>query len=469
MPSRLDFDPGSFRDPNGRVFFHDGAVYRGLSAKALAEWNSLRGTHFFAELQQSGKLIETESVAAPSVNSAADDSWQGILRHRCIPFVSYAYEWSFGMLRDAALLQLELLDTALQEEMILKDASPYNVQWQGAQPVFIDIPSFVRHVPGTPWAGYRQFCQLFLYPLLLEAYKGVSYIPWLRGNIDGIEPAEMRGLMSWRDLLRPGVLLHVCLHARLQANYGDKRRDVEQDMRAAGFGRELIASNVRKLQKIVGRLQGRTAPTAWSDYAQDNSYTADDARKKQDFVRRVVHSRRWTMAWDLGANTGTFARIAAENADYVVALDKDAACVERLYQQLKLEGHRGILPLVGNLADPSVNRGWRGLERKAFTSRARPELTLCLALIHHLVLGANIPLSDFVDWLATLGGDVVIEFVDRDDPMVRHLLRFRDEQFPDYNLQNFEECLTRHYSVLHREALGSGTRVLFHLQPRSMT
>ena len=32
-----------------------------------------------------------------------------VLRHERIPFVSYPYEWTFSMLKDAALLQLDLL------------------------------------------------------------------------------------------------------------------------------------------------------------------------------------------------------------------------------------------------------------------------------------------------------------------------------------------------------------------------
>jgi SAM-dependent methyltransferase len=416
---------------------------------------------------QEEKLVETELVAAPREYSDSDHAWEAVLKHRRIPFISYAYEWSFSMLRDAAVLQLELIAAAIEEDMILKDASPYNVQWLGTQPVFIDIPSFVRHVPGKPWVAYRQFCQLFLYPLFLEAYKNVSYIPWLRGSIEGIEPAECSSLMSLRDLLRPGVFMHVFLHARLQGRFGATERDIEADMRRAGFHRELILSNVRKLLKIVRGLKWRPAKSVWADYTQDNSYSEHDSRQKQEFVRGVVQSRRWTLVWDLGANTGSYARIAAENADYVVALDRDTLCVERMYNELKQEGNRKILPLVGNLVDPSVNRGWRGLERQAFTNRSKPDLTLCLALIHHLIIGGNIPLRDFVEWLATLRTNVVIEFVTRDDPMVKAMLRFRDEQFAEYNLGNFERCIADSYEVLRREPLSSGTRILFYLKPRN--
>ena len=143
----------------------------------------------------------------------------GLVEHARIPFVSYPYEWPFGMLKDAALLHLALMRDALAEGFILKDSSPYNVQWRGARPVFIDIPSFEPLGPGEPWVGYRQFCELMLYPLMLQAYRGIDFRPWLRGRIDGIPAEEMRRLLSSRDLLRAGVLLHVVAQSLLQRRY----------------------------------------------------------------------------------------------------------------------------------------------------------------------------------------------------------------------------------------------------------
>ena len=140
----------------------------------------------------------------------------GVLKHERIPFISYPYEWSFGMLKDAGLLQLELLLEALKEDLILKDSSAFNVQWRGSAPAFIDITSFEKLAP--PWVGYRQFCQLFLYPLLLQAYKDVPFQLWLRGSLDGIESEHLVRLMSARDFLRPGVFTHVLMQARMQSS-----------------------------------------------------------------------------------------------------------------------------------------------------------------------------------------------------------------------------------------------------------
>ena len=469
LGSVVDFDPGSFRDRTGRVFTCDGAVYRGLGPEALVNWQTLVEKRFFRQFTEAGKLVETEQVDGFQVaHPDQDQPWAGILKHRLIPFISYAYEWSFGMLRDAALLQLELLNAALSEGMIVKDASPYNVQWHGSRPVFIDIPSFVPHTPGAAWVAYRQFCQLFLYPLLLQAYRNIPFQPWLRGSIEGIEPQHCWNLMSARDVFRPGVLMHVFMHARMAARHAntDRVRNVKQGLRQAGVDTQMIQANVSGLMRIVQRLHWRQALSEWSNYAADNSYSPADQQVKEVFVRQVAALRRRRLVWDLGANTGAYSRIAASHADYVVALERDPLCVERFYQDLKREGNGTILPLVLDLADPSVNRGWRGLERRAITNRAQPDLVLCLALIHHLVIGSNVPLSDLVQWLAGLNCEVVIEFVTRNDPMAQRMLRRKDDAYPEYHEANFERCLENHFTIVKRTALSAGIRILYHVAPK---
>jgi SAM-dependent methyltransferase len=459
----MNYEPGSYRDRNGRVFYAGGAVYRGLSSRALGDWESFAASRFFRQACQEGRIVATERIAADSeIDGVTANEWAAVLKHQRIPFVSYPYEWSFGMLKDAAVLQLELLAAALEEDFQLKDGSAYNIQWLGSRPVFIDIPSFERLLEGEPWAGYQQFCQTMLFPLFLQAYKNTSYHPWLRGCLEGIEPGQCKNLMSWRDLFRSGVLSHVFLHAKLQTNYAGTARNVKADLRSAGFGKGLIQANVRGLLKTVRGLNWKQSSSVWADYATNNTYTDADQQLKEQFVRSVVSARRRGLAWDIGCNTGNYSRIAAENSDYVVAMDSDHLAVERLYQSLKAEKHEAILPLVCNLADASPNLGWRGLERKALAERGRPDLTLCLALIHHIVIGANIPLREFILWLASLGTDLVIEFVSKDDPMVKTLLRNKRDDYSDYSIEFFERCLGESFHVARREMIAGSTRTLYH-------
>ncbi len=464
-------EPGSFRDPDTRVFLQDGAILRGLSERALADWTSLAATGFFARFTEAGHLIPTRQVDAPGDSlpapSAAVGSWAAVLEHDRVPVVSYPYEWSFGMLRDAALLQLDLTLAALDEAMTLKDATPFNVQWIGARPTFIDVGSFTTYTPGDPWAGYRQFCETFLYPLFLQAYRNVPFHPWLRGRLEGITAEQCRGCLSLRDWLRPGVLAHVVLQAQAQARFERSDGDVRRELRNAGFGAAMIRNNVARLRRTVERLAWTPARSTWSGYQDEHTYDDAEVERKQAFVQRVAAERRRTLVWDIGCNTGVYSRIASEHADTVLALDADHLVIDRLYAALRQDDdHRNILPLVADVADPSPGLGWRGMERRPLADRGAPDLILSLALMHHVVIGRNVPLDDFVAWLADFGADVVLEFVGRDDPMVKRLLRNRGDQAITYSADAVREALARCFDVVTAETMTSGTRTLYHCRPK---
>jgi SAM-dependent methyltransferase len=391
----------------------------------------------------------------------------GVLEHDVVPFVSYPYEWTFGMLRDAALLQLELVRRAIEAGLMLKDATPYNVQFRGARPVFVDVGSFEPLREGEPWAGYRQFCMLFLYPLLLHAWKEVPFQPWLRGSIDGITPAECRSLLSFRDAFRRGALTDVILHARLERRYADSSRDVKGELKRAGFKKELIVANVGRLERLIRRLRTRASSSTWSGYGETTTYSEEDAERKRGFVADAAAAESPRLVWDVGANDGRHSKIAAGRADYVVAMDSDAVVVDRLYGELAAGTFESILPLLENVADPSPGLGWRGLERKPLAERGRPDLTLCLALVHHVSVGGNVPIAAFLDWLRELGGAVVVEFPTPEDPMANRLLaRKREHDHPDYRRDWFERCLHERFDVAESLELGGGTRILYRARAR---
>jgi SAM-dependent methyltransferase len=456
-------EPGSFRDPESRVFYAGDEVYRALSAEGLSDFEALEATG----LLDGERVVPTERARdVAALRGLLVHEPAAVLRHERIPFVSYPYEWTFSMLKDAALLQLDLLLAGLEHDMVLKDSTPYNVQFRGARPTFVDVGSFERIREGEPWVGYRQFCMLYLYPLLLQSAKGVPFHPWLRGSIDGIRPSEIRPLMNFRDRFRQGVFTNVILHARLEERYADKPQQVKDEVKRV-FKKELFVANVRKMRKLVERLTWDPPAGVWTAYGERNSYTDDDARRKDEFVRGVATSRHWNLVWDIGCNNGRYSRIAAEGARTVVAVDADQGPVELLYRDLRGEAEERIIPLTMNLADPSPGLGWRGLERKSMPDRGTPDLVLALALVHHVAISANVPVKEFIDWLASLGSALVIEFPTREDPMVKQLLApKRDGLHPDYELGFFERTLAESFEIERTERLESGTRVLYHARPK---
>lgn len=456
-------DSGSFRDRDGRIYRAGPRVLRGLSSGALADFEKLRSTKFYGRCLEQGRLVASELLAPAQVPLPEEEKsrWAGFIEHPRIPVISYPYEWTFGMLKVAALLQLELVEAAIVEDMTLKDATPYNIQFAHGRPVFIDIASFETLQPGTPWVGYRQFCEMFLFPLMLQAYKDIPFQPMMRGSIDGVGVQTAARLFGLRDRFRAGVFSHVWLQSKLDRRYGGSGQDVRTDLKSAGFHKELILANVRKLRKLVTRLDWRGEGSEWGAYESFHNYSASDHALKESFIEDCVAASGADCVWDIGCNTGQFSKIAARHAGQVVAMDLDHFAVERLYRELSAGGEENILTLVQNVADPSPNWGWRNSERSDLRSRAQPDLVLCLALVHHVVISANIPLDEFIDWLAELSDQLVIEYVSRRDDKVKTLLRNKKDKYSDYSRERLEQALGRHYGVRRQLELESGNRFLY--------
>ena len=473
---QLQRDAGSFRDRNNRVFDDGTRIVRGISEAAFENWLLVSREPFFSDLVAEGKLVATDLLDGSEVADIGE-SWHAYLVHDRIPFVTYPYEWPFGMLKDAARLYLEILQRAVAAGWTMKDASAYNVQWVGARPVFIDIPSLEPHRPGTPWVGYRQFCMMFLNPLMLQAYRGIDYRPFLRGSLEGIDPQTASRILSGLARFRKGVLGHVFLHSRMDRKYADKDLDHAKSLTENGEknvarntiftqSSAMILGTIDGLRRTVEKLEIADVRTTWGSYDTDHSYSEVALAAKKAFVENCVRLRRRRMVWDLGCNTGVFSRIAAGNADYVVAVDGDNKAVERLYREIKQSGPSNILPLVIDLGNASPDQGWRGRERKALERRGRPDLILCLALIHHLVITANIPVAEFVDWLREFDSEVVLEWVGPKDDLTQMLLRNRVNQYADLAADKFEKTIAERFRIAAAEDLKGGSRKVYHLLPR---
>ncbi len=411
----------------------------------------MRGSGLLDELVQGGLLLPFE------------DAGDGLVRQETLPFVSYAYEWPFAMLRDAAQLHLEVLERSLRRGFVLKDGSAYNVQFIGTQPRFIDLGSFTRHAEGTPWNGYAQFCRHFLAPLILAAHGPLPYQPWLRASLDGIALADLAAVLGWRAKLRPAVFTHIVLQSVL----GSRSHDL--DPRAIGKGlrlsREALLGQVRGLRKAVTGLHSRRSRSQWLDYERDRSYTADGLAAKAAAVERAVEPARPGLVLDLGTNRGEYALLAAKRAGNVVAIDADEASVDALHARA-LRGSTNVLPLVMDLANPSPDQGWAERERQGLRARGRADLVLALALVHHLRIGVGVPVRAILDWLAELAPAALIEFVPKSDPMTRRLLAWREDVFDDYEQAAFEAELAARFTLRERIAVPGSERVLYAVEKR---
>lgn len=476
---RLVPDLGSFRDRSNRVYSDGARILRGIDGGALKNWRALAGAPFFKALQAEGKVVATSlAEGIEGGHASSPPGWAGFLVHERIPFITYPYEWSFSALKDAALLHLDILERAIPEGWTLKDASAYNVQFVGTRAVFIDLPSFEPYEKGSPWGGYRQFCMMFLYPLMFKAYRGIDYLPFLRGSLEGIDPQTANQVLSGASRFRKGVLGHVFIHSRMDAKYAgqdlDQAKTLTEDAdkrpekRSLGrYSEAMVLGTIQGLARTIRKLDVPESRTVWGNYDTEHSYAEASFAAKKAFVEAAVRAKPRRMAWDIGCNTGTFSQIAADaGAEYVVAIDGDTKAIERLYRKQKAAGATDILPIIMNLGNTSPAQGWRGQERKALEKRGNPEIILCLALIHHIVISANIPLDEFIAWLRDFDAEIVIEWVGPDDDMVRMLLRNRVDQYSELALENFERLVGASFDTVAAEPLKGGARKIFHLSPK---
>jgi hypothetical protein len=460
--SQLHQDSGSFRDPLSRVFVGNGEVVRAFTAVGAKDIEKVWKKPSIQNALASGELIESNLVSPSSVG--LNDPWMTAMTHPLIPFISYPYEWTFSMLKDAAQLQLKLTRETLADGIGLKDATPYNVQFIGSRPQFIDAGSFEKRRKGDPWYGYRQFCEMYLYPLMMQGYLGVGFQQFLRGSVNGISPDTMRKLLP-ASIRRPrkGRLTHVVLHAAAQNRFADSDNNMKSDAAKAGMNAQVLDATLRRLQGIVKKISLGDKKSTWSEYSERGHYIESSLDEKQKFVRDAVASAPRKQVWDIGCNDGVFSRIAAAHSDYVVAMDADPLVVDRLYITLKAEKNEQILPLYVDLTDSGGGVGWRGQERPGVFDRGRPDIVMALAVIHHMAITFHVPLASQLDMFRDLTPELIIEMPHADDPMVRKLLtNKRDGIHDDFTLEEFERLLNERFTVKSKMLLSSGTRTIFH-------
>jgi ribosomal protein L11 methylase PrmA len=444
-------DPGSIRDPYGRVIHWRGRVFRALNDAGAQQDALLRDSGLIGRLEAE-KLLIPSHPAGPMDGVDLPPGGR-LLEHPSLPVITYPWEWSFSALRAAALHHLDLQLAALAEGVTLTDASACNVQFVGTTPIFIDVTSLRPREPDEYWRGYRQFREQFLNPLLVQAYGGLPFNPLYTGSLAGIDAAYVRRLLRLRDRVKPMIFLHVTLPAML-ARRGEMTARGKGGLSAASFGEML-----RQLRRWIARLEPRWPAGSWAGYTATAPYNETETAAKRAIVARAMERWRPERLLDLGCNDGALALAAwRAGAGLIVGIDSDAQSVDSAFRQAR-EAQAPLLPLVVDLADPSPARGWRGGERRGLIERVRPDAVTALALAHHVAL-SGIPLASFLDWVVEIAPRGIVEFVPPQDPMLAGMLESRRMTLNGYDREIFLERLGALARIEHCETVTGSGRLL---------
>lgn len=444
----------SFKDPAGFIYTQDSVLYRKINKTYLPTFNQCKSTGLYDVLFQKNLLIPHTQVA------------EDIIKPLPV-FISYPYEWCFSQLKDAALATLEIAQIALNYNMTLKDATPFNIQFLNGKPLLIDTLSF-EPFENKPWDAYKQFCQSFLAPLALLSYTDLRLAaPLLKEYLNGIPLDLTIRLLPARAFLHLGLFIHLYLHNYNEAKYNTKFKKIKQEQLV--FSKFKMQALLDHLKSTVQALSLHKQKTEWQNYYQSSSYTTEDLNIKKNLVISYIQTIQPQNIWDFGGNTSLFSKYLAQLNLHTVSLDIDPMAVETAYLSIK-NARLPILPLIMDLTNPSPSLGFAHQERKSLLARKNDNsCILCLAFIHHLAISYNIPFELIAHYFSAFAKYLIIEFVPKTDVQIQKLLLNRKDIFEDYNLPSFIKVFSKFYTIKQQQEIANTGRVLFLMESKNVS
>jgi hypothetical protein len=455
MPLPFSQHPSSYRDPSGFLFYRDGILYRQVNKIFAPDFDMFMQNGLHDHLVKKQLLISDEII---NENLTGSENWHLTLQPEFIPFISYPYEWCFDMLKDAALLTLEAANDAMNFGMMLRDASAYNVQLHKGKMIFIDTLSFEQYDEQKPWKAYHQFCQHFFAPLALMHYLKEPLQNLFLAYPDGLPLGMTSKMLPFKSKWN----LHSYLHLHLQSSIA-KRNKTENDGGKA-FSKQKMKNLLQSLKDGICSFSFSQSSTVWTNYYEEAGQRGDYLAAKKQIISDWLSRLNIKTVFDAGANEGEFSELAASFATCVISTDSDHSAISKLYQKVLQKNSSNIFPLVLDLANPSPAIGANNNERPSFLERIKVDLTLALALIHHLALGRNISFEKIAEMFSSAGKYLVIEFVPGEDEMVRPMTSHKKELLQTYTEENFLTAFQKFFIILHKQEVSTSGRTLYLMQ-----
>ncbi|MFT5102724.1 MAG: hypothetical protein ACI86C_000369 [Candidatus Latescibacterota bacterium] len=450
----------SFRDPSGYMF-HDGDVLRRvINPIYFPQYKKLTDTGFFKT------LIKQELLIPHTETSASNDKI--VITPEPIPFITNPYEWSFEQYKHAALHTLKIQKYALSKGFVLKDASAYNVTFHNGKPTFIDTLSFDFYEEGTPWRAYKQFITHFLGPLVLAKYHGTEIFKMLQTHIDGIPVKLIASMLPGKTKLSSTLFTNIHLLAKMESKHSE---DYKAETKVAKLSRKAQNNIIDSLFLFIKKLELNEA-TEWGDYYSKTNYEEAAFEGKKKLIREWVTPLNPQRLIDVGGNDGTFARTVLDKVPHVIVTDIDSNAVDYNYKQSIDKKEANMLAFVCDVLQPAPGVGFNNTERNSLIERLQnynPDITMALALIHHITLSGNVPFEKSAEFFAKFSNKLIIEFPKREDSWVASLLVRKREfinHFDFYNEAGFEAGYSKYFTLEKKEVVAGTKRVLYLFQKK---
>lgn len=440
----------SFRDPSGFVYMDDQKLFRKVKINRLKFFEDLFSSKWFTE------LIEQKKIQKSKIISKSNDYF--IIEHEFYPFHVMPHEMCDYQLYRSALLTLEIAIKSFENNLVIKDASAWNVFFIKSNPMFCDITSFENWDENQNWFAYGQFFRHYIIPLILSKELDVDTSKLFIINRDGLKPedaSKLLGLKRYKSLISlEGIVLPLIF---------DKKK-IKVKKYSLDVSKKIFAQTLNRLKKYIIKLEPIKKKTTWVDYETNrNHYSEQDMKDKYTFIKEVSYNNSKNVL-DLGCNEGEYSKIFEAVGSNVVSTDFDNGCLNQI---CKDEKKKNLTVFKLDLSNPTPSIGWINKEHEAFIKRMTKkfDLVLCLGLIHHLQITERIPLINIIQMLENLTSKyLIVEFISNKDQKFIELAGLNIILYENYTQKYFENTLEKKFTLIKKMNLTGAQRTLYHLQ-----
>ncbi len=456
----------SYRDPDGYVVGLNDQFYRIVyqsfheDLRLIEENHLLDDPKILRHLRLNEDQWPAEIVEWINTNETKENILAVFLLTK-IHLISYPWEWTPAMLKDAALLTLELQATLLDIGLVLKDASFFNIQFINSRPVFIDLLSIKKTGVFYPWHAYGQFLRHFAFPLIALKYGSFTSTVMISAFQDGLDKNTIANLVPVRSYFNIYELINIHLLNAIKDKGTSKSLHYSENQQKNKL-KELVQFNTVSIKKISLE-KFRIDKSDWGKYYSEDVSPQYQHEKEKKINEILSDLPKIDTGLDLGANTGIYSRLLLKYCDRIISVEQDLNCCELIRKEISQSDTPGKewTVILGDLLSPSPALGWMNKERLPLLERIRCSLVLSLALVHHLYFTGSIYFDEIAKFYNSLTGKYLIfEFIHTADAKVQLLAGQNPTRLHSYTKENLVLELSRYFCLKIEQPI-TETRTLF--------
>ena len=275
--------------------------------------------------------------------------------------------------------------------------------------------------------------------------------------------------MPFKTKLNPFLYANIHLLAKFEDKHNE---DYKGETKSVALSKKGQLNIIKSLYNSIKKLELKET-SEWGEYYNKTNYTDAAFQEKSKLINTWIRNINAKTVIDVGGNDGTFVRQIHTSLIQALVCDIDNNAVDYNYKQLKINKDSFMLPFVLDVLNPSANIGFNNKERFSFLKRISefaPDVTLALAVIHHMTLSGNITFEMSASFFSSFSEHLVIEFPRKNDSWVQRLLKSKGEfevHFDFYNLDNFKSNYLKCFNIVEEQTINGSERVLFLLERKN--